>query len=232
MSYFNKRISLLKIFSTLFFSLLFILTIHINHAFAGSCTWNGGGSDNNWSTAANWGAGCTGTGGIPSSSDTVTFDGTSTKNATIDTGFSGSIAALNINSGYTGTITQAKNLSITAGNFSQAAGTYNGATFSITITGNFSLTGGTFTSPSGQFLSVTNNFTVSGGTFGNSGAKEQLNGSPNSVISSNQNLGTFTINKSGTVPAVYLASSFQTSNFTLTQGTLANASSAATLSVS
>jgi len=189
-------------------------------------TWIGGGSDNNWSTAANWS-----TNSVPTSTTNVVFDSTSTKNATIDTSFAGSVASISINSGYTGTITQAENLSVTAGNFSQAAGTFNGVTFSITITGSFSLTGGTFTSPTNQNLSVTNNFTVSGGTFGISGAKEQFNGSPNTVINTNQNLGIVTINKTGTVPAVYIASTFQTSNFTLTQGTLANATSSATLTV-
>ena len=37
-------------------------------------TWSGGGADNNWSTGGNWG------GTAPTSGDTATFNGTSTKN--------------------------------------------------------------------------------------------------------------------------------------------------------
>src|SRR5258708_18294115 len=133
----------IKIISALVFSLLFIFTFHVNQAFAGSCTWNGGGVDNNWSTAANWSAGCTGTGGVPSASDSVTFDGTSTKNATIDSSFTGSVASLTINAGYTGIITQSRSLTIASGDYTQAGGTFTGGAFTITITGNFIISNGT-----------------------------------------------------------------------------------------
>src|SRR5436305_7581377 len=63
-------------------------------------TWSGAGATNNWSEAANWSDSV-----VPGSGDTVTFDGTSTKDATID--ISISISGIQINSGYAGTITQA-----------------------------------------------------------------------------------------------------------------------------
>ena len=46
---------------------------------AATRTWDGGGADNNWSTPANWSSDT-----LPIAGDTVTFNGTSTKNATID----------------------------------------------------------------------------------------------------------------------------------------------------
>ena len=119
-----------------------------------AATWDGGGADNNWSTCANWSLDT-----CPGSSDTVVFDGTSTKNSTIDSGFAGTVNALSINSGYTGIITQARTLTVNT-TFSQAAGTFTGATQTILMQ-TFSLTGGTFTSTSGT-MSITRNFTKSG----------------------------------------------------------------------
>ena len=42
-------------------------------------TWDGGGATNNWSEAGNWSGDL-----VPAAGDNVTFDATSTKNATID----------------------------------------------------------------------------------------------------------------------------------------------------
>ncbi len=63
----------------------------------GPKVWNGAGSTNNWSEAANW------SGGIaPSAMDSVVFDATSTKNCVLDAHVS--INALSLRSGYTGTV--------------------------------------------------------------------------------------------------------------------------------
>ena len=62
-------------------------------------TWDGEGASENWSDAANW-SGDT----VPTSDDTVVFDGTSAKNATIDTNIN--VGSIQVNSGYTGTIAQ------------------------------------------------------------------------------------------------------------------------------
>nr|MBP9752010.1 hypothetical protein [Candidatus Moranbacteria bacterium] len=78
-------------------------------------TWDGGGVDgtcggagtaNNWSCAANW-SGDT----APTSNDIALFDGTSTKNATINANIS--VAGIDINTGYTGTITQSGSYTVT-----------------------------------------------------------------------------------------------------------------------
>jgi len=72
---------------------------------------NGAGAgDPNWSTLTNWLGDV-----VPTSGGTVTFNGISLNNSTIDSdaGFGGTIVGLYIYSGYSGTITQARSLSIT-----------------------------------------------------------------------------------------------------------------------
>lgn len=142
-------------------------------------TWDGGGVDgtcggagtaNNWSCAANWSADT-----VPTSADIAIFDGTSTKNATINSSLSGGSApaGISINSGYTGTITQATGVTILVGSsgFTQAAGTFTGGNSSIQFNGHFTLSGGTYTSTSGTFYLgqcsfASSNFThTAGGTF-------------------------------------------------------------------
>ncbi len=130
-------------------------------------TWDGGGGDNNWSTAANW-SGDT----VPATTDAVLFDGTSTKDCTIDNVGTWSGGALTTKSGYTGTITQ--NVNITTDDFGFADGTWTPATgVTLDIDGSFTLSGGTFTAPdaTGSFLvaksfaqSGSPTFTANGGT--------------------------------------------------------------------
>src|SRR5436190_1716771 len=50
-----------------------------------TATWTGNGTTNNWSQAANWS-----TNTVPGAADTVVFDSTSGKNATVDSSFAGS----------------------------------------------------------------------------------------------------------------------------------------------
>ena len=96
---------------------------------AANVTWDGGGATNNWSEAANW-SGDT----VPGSIDIVIFDGTSTKDATIDVSIN--VRGMQINSGYTGTITQSGSSTITAGDFgfTQSSGTFNGGAGDIDAT--------------------------------------------------------------------------------------------------
>ncbi len=145
-------------------ALLFIIfPILPSHLFAAVRTWDGGGTDgtcggaagdgNKWSCAANWSGDTT-----PTSSDSVVFDGTSTKNATIDSSFQGTIIGMTISSGYTGVITQARTLTIN-GNYSQATGTFTGGSQTIDINGSWALSGGVFTATSGT-MTITTDFTV------------------------------------------------------------------------
>ncbi len=132
-------------------------------------TWDGGGTDgtcggaagdgNKWSCAANW-SGDT----VPGASDIAVFDATSTKDATIDATFAGSLAGMQINAGYTGVITQARTLTVGSSNFSQAAGTFTGATQAITVNGTFTLSSGVFNATTGT-MTLASTVTLSGGTF-------------------------------------------------------------------
>lgn len=118
-------------------------------------TWNGGGADNNWSTGGNWG------GTAPTAGDTVTFNGTSTKNCTVDNiaTFNGSIT---VAAGYTGVITQGSNVT-GVGAFSIAAGTWSVVTFTFNLSASaFSCTGGTFNGGSGSMTTGSVTFNTTG----------------------------------------------------------------------
>ena len=119
------------------------------NVFSAIKTWDGGGATNNWSEAANWSDNT-----VPGVADQAVFDGTSTKNATIDVNVS--VSDFQINTGYTGTISRgSSNLSIGSGGYSQAAGTVTGGGGTIDIDGPFELTGGTFTGSAWSMADVT-----------------------------------------------------------------------------
>ncbi|MCZ7647467.1 MAG: Ig-like domain-containing protein [Planctomycetota bacterium] len=99
--------------------------------------WDGGGADNNWTTAANWSDDV-----VPNPYSDVIFNGTSSKNCTANV-VPGTVYSISIDNGFTGTITTTSNLSITD-SFSQAGGTFNAGANAHSIAGNFSLTGGQF----------------------------------------------------------------------------------------
>jgi hypothetical protein len=144
------------------------------HASAADVTWDGGGTTNNWSEVANW-SGDT----VPGIGDVAVFDGTSTKDATIDVNIN--VQGIQINSGYTGTITQAGSHTITItsngfGAYTQSGGTFNGGSGDIRLTGDtnrdhtFMLSGGTFNSTSGTlFLSRGFTHNSGSGTFNHNG---------------------------------------------------------------
>ena len=143
----------------LFIILTTLLLIVSLPAKAAVITWDGGGADNNWSTCENW-SGDT----CPGVADVATFDATSTKDASIDSSFSGSLSGIDINTGYTGTITQARSLTMGTGGFNQNAGTFTGSSDEINLNGDFTLSTGTFTATSGTFY-VSGDLNVTGGTF-------------------------------------------------------------------
>ncbi|MBX3294047.1 MAG: carboxypeptidase regulatory-like domain-containing protein [Acidobacteria bacterium] len=140
---------------------------------AGQKTWDGEGLTNNWSEPANWTCDQ-----VPANTDLVIFDGTSTKDAFIDTNIT--VNRWQINAGYTGTITQGPSSSVSvlfnfnAPFFTQSSGnfvcssapvtfessivTFSGGTFDCSAASSmivratsqaFSLNGGTFTAPAG-----------------------------------------------------------------------------------
>ncbi|MGH3090634.1 MAG: Ig-like domain-containing protein [Rubrobacteraceae bacterium] len=149
---------------------LMALAVFASPSWAVNRTWDGGGTTNDWSEAANW-SGDT----VPGVNDTAIFDGTSTKDATIDVPVT--VSGFQINSGYTGTITQAPGVAVTTGTYTQSAGTFTGGGGDMDINGNFNLSGGTFTASSGttffagQFASD-----PPGGTFNHNGGTVALDG--------------------------------------------------------
>lgn len=146
--------------------------IYVKLAFGAVVTWNGAGTtgtcgaghENDWSCGANWS-----TGSAPTSSDIATFNGTSTKDATVDATFAGSVAGVNIASGYTGIITQSRSLTVGSSNFVQAAGTWNGGSQTFDVNGSFTVSGGVHNATTGTWT-VLLNFTYSGGTLTMTGA--------------------------------------------------------------
>ncbi|MFA6610733.1 MAG: hypothetical protein WCT15_07805, partial [Candidatus Omnitrophota bacterium] len=126
--------------------------------------WDGGGTTNNWSDATNWDGNA-----VPSLTDPVTFNATSTKDCTIDNVGTWSGGTLTIAAGYTGIITLATDINIAS--YTQAAGTFNASTYTITCNGNFSITAGTFNAGTSTIiLDATNGdilFTGAAYTFNN-----------------------------------------------------------------
>lgn len=123
-----------------------MLSFLVTTAFA-QRTWDGGGTDNNWNTAANWSPD-----GVPAAGEAVTFDGTSVKNCNINVVVN--VGNFTIAPGYTGTITQTQ--TATASSFTQSGGRFI-QTAGLNVSGNFSVTGGP--------LPVSNFSTSGGSTF-------------------------------------------------------------------
>ena len=163
--------------------------------------WDGGGATNNWSEAGNWSGDV-----VPAAGDNVTFDATSTKNATIDVNID--VGSIQISSGYTGAVTQSNAASIQVNGcsgricFRQEGGTFNGSTNTVTVNssgfGAFTLTGGIFNGGSGDILMNGSgaDLSLQGGTFtstsGNLSFPGILRFQGNSVF--NHNNGTVTVN--------------------------------------
>ena len=124
-------------------TLVFSIFLYTKFVYAATRTWDGGGATNNWSECANWSSNT-----CPTTADTVTFSSTSTKDATIDAGFTTGVLVLNINAGYTGTITQARSFAV-GGSMTVASGTFNAADQTFTNLTSVTISGGTFTASSG-----------------------------------------------------------------------------------
>ena len=160
----------------------------LRSASASNITWDGGGSTNNWSEAANWSGDV-----VPGANDVAIFDGTSTKNATIDAagpqGANIIVQAIKMATGYSGTITQApgvavkltSNPSLPCGttlfiSFCQEAGTFSGGNSTLDVDGTFKLVGGVFNAPSATTFLGSDLIHTDGGTFNHNGGTAVFDG--------------------------------------------------------
>lgn len=214
--------------------LLFAFISQTICAAAATRVWDGGGADDNWSTAANWSGDA-----VPTNADDVVFNQTAVKNAIIDTAFT--VGSVSINGGYTGTVTQGANANLTVSStFTQAAGAFRGGSGTLTVNGGATISGGTFTGGTGAStfsgLNLQNGFfqqgnapinigpgaagggnyyslSVAGGTFTGSGAELNFNNNGGLVISSGAFQG-----GTGTINSVFGASINQSGGTFSAQG--------------
>lgn len=206
MSKFITVFALLLLLSVFFGGLLFLQKTE-----AATITWDGGGGDNDWSTAANWS-----TDTVPGSGDYVVFDGTSAKDAIIDAGFAGWVYGISITADYAGTITAARSLSTLGGGVTVAGGTFDldGNNLDINNWGaSLTISGGTFELngdgvDSAGTVYVDNNFTVNGGTVDFDAGTLEFTGSDYNNAYSKLTCGSSTdIDDAYNIGAVHLAKS-------------------------
>lgn len=145
--------------------ILAVLCLFSFTANAATRIWDGGGITNNWSEAANWSDDI-----VPTTSDDAVFNSTSTKNAAIDQTVT--ISTLQIQSGYSGTVSQSFGSNLTINSlFTQADGTFSGSSAQINLPGgNLQLTGGTFNGGTGLLTGAFGaGINQTGGTFSSAG---------------------------------------------------------------
>ena len=113
-------------------------------------TWVGLGADANWNTPLNWSNNA-----APGVGDTAHFMGAvaCSLNCSPTINVSISLAGVDIQSTYAGTITQMPATTITVGSIGwiQSAGTFQGASSNISMV-KFAISGGVFNAPAAQFL--------------------------------------------------------------------------------
>jgi CSLREA domain-containing protein len=151
--------------------------------------WDGGGSDNNWTTVENW------SGNVQLQTwQAATFNSISAKDATINMNYT--LVGLLITDGYEGTLTQGSSYNLTLSRyFGQSGGTFTGGGGTVDVNGDFDLSGGTFSAPSGG-LSVSGDWNQSGGAFTHNDSTVTLDGSGAQTISSAAAFYDLTVNNS------------------------------------
>ncbi|MCX6032064.1 MAG: LamG domain-containing protein [Chloroflexi bacterium] len=141
--------------------------------------WDGGGGDNNTSTAANWSGDA-----LPDATDIATFWSGSSKNATVDAGLH--VGGWLVDSGYGGTISQGSSSLTVDGDWTQAGGTFTGGSGALDLEGAFNLSGGAFTAPSG-LMTIAGVFNHTGGTFNPNGGRVVLASTTNQTLATTFN---------------------------------------------
>jgi len=165
------------------FGLLFTITTSVD---AATLYWVGA-DGANASVASNWKlTNPTTCGGgdspaAPTAVDTLNFDNDCDSSAVLDAGFTDTVTSVVTGSGYAGTITMARPLSIT-GSFSQSGGSWDAGSHDLSIGSSFGFNSpsGSFTASSGTTL-VTATFSFSGGTFIHNSGTINFSGGSSSI---------------------------------------------------
>jgi hypothetical protein len=115
-----------------------------------------GGVDNNFSTSGNWASssgGAGGSGSVPGTGDVAVYDSNS-PNCTIDDNIE--VAGINIESSYTGTVTQGSGKTIEVGtsDFLVSGGAFVGSDEDIDVNGELTLSNCTFSTSSGTLTAA------------------------------------------------------------------------------
>lgn len=166
----------------------------------------------NWNSTANWSLTNGGAGGatVPGSTDTAYF--TSTRVGSCSLNATVSVRRLEMQTGYTGTLTQAASVGITVGTGGVlfAAGTFTGGSSSIVFNSSCTFSGTSFTSTSGS-LFMTQSITLSGGTFSHNNGTVEIRGTSATItgnfsfynlrLNPTGGAGTFTISSGTTLTA-------------------------------
>jgi photosystem II stability/assembly factor-like uncharacterized protein len=180
----------------------------------------------NWNSTANWSTTSGGSSGasVPGSSDIAIFNGSGTGSCTINAAVN--VAGIDVQSGYTGTISQGANtITVGTSNATFAGGTFTGGSSAITINGTVTFSGTAFTSTSNT-LTFNSTVTATGGSFThNSGTVTFSSSSAQTIPAVNfynltsSSTGSRTLASSGTigVAAVFTPS---TNTYTLTGSTV------------
>jgi len=138
-------------------------------------------SGNLASTDANWLDGTK-----PIAGDNIIFNATSTASCTWDLALA--LGSFSIDTGYSGTITQAASFSVTG--YSQAAGTFTGSTsWWLTNSGNFIRVGGTITDPVLQLYMTGTDSILTWGTTASAPYNLRIGGSVTSTFSGSHIFG-------------------------------------------
>ena len=154
----------------------FLLALSVStkpHTASAATLWWVGNDGANASVASNWktsaptsGTGC-GSGDAstpPGSADTMRFDTDCDNGMTLDASFVSPVSAVTIDSGYSGTITQTTDLTVSS-TFTTSGGTWNVSNKALTVTSTFTMNTGSTVYPSSGTTTFSAAFAVNGGTW-------------------------------------------------------------------
>jgi autotransporter-associated beta strand protein len=185
-----------------FTALLFGFSALVGKVSAAGCSWTGGFSIN-WADSGNWGAGCTGAGGIPGATDTITFPA-GASNLSNNDNIAGALSLTSIvfsDTGYDLHASVGSTVTLTGG-LTNGTGTNVISTVPLTLSGSQSFTSGsgsiqingTVVLPAAGILTVDSaNFVYFGGVVSGTGGITKIGAGNLTLSGTNTYSGTTTI---------------------------------------